>query len=151
MIASSVFGIREAWPLREQARRLDVGHVLNCAVTDCLRPEIAGALQAHHAGLFECKLDDGSLIWSGGAYDLFGLERGTSITRGQAVRHYLEDSQAALERLRAHAIRFEQGFTLDAEIRAAAVGEVRRIRVIAVPLFENGTAVSLHGVKIPIS
>ena len=137
-----------SWPLAEQARHFELGHVLNSAATHVVMPTAVGALGAHHAGVWECDLSNDSLIWSGGVYDMFGLERVTCITRAQALAHYTEDSRARLERLRAHAIRHELGFTIDVEIRAAAVGHVRHVRLIGAPVFEGCTAVRLHGVKL---
>jgi hypothetical protein len=86
--------------------------------------------------LWECNLRDDSLVWSGGVCDLFGLERGRSISRNDALSFYSEDSRAKLERLRGYAIRKALGFTLDVEIRDAAVGQRRRMRIIAAPVLE---------------
>lgn len=137
-----------SWPLSEQTARFALGDVLNCAVTDALEPGEIGAVGLHHAGLWECDLADDSLIWSGGIYDLFGLQRGGPITRIKALAHYSADSLVKLERLRSHAIRNRRGFTLDVEIYAASVGKSRRIRIIAAPVYEDGVPVRLHGLKI---
>lgn len=150
MTSSGAFGLALAWPLGEGARHFDLGHLINCAVTDALPPQATGTLAHHHAGLWECDLSDDSLIWSGGVYDLFGLQRSSSVTREQAVAHYSEDSRAKLERLRSAAIRRQEGFTLDVEIRAAAVGQVRRMRLIGAPFCEDGLATRLRGLKIAI-
>ena len=136
------------WSLCEQHYHFDLGHVLNCAVTDAIVPHLTGALGLHHAGLWECRLGDASLTWSGGVYDLFGLERGLAVTREQALAHYSSCSLSRLERIRAHAIERRQGFTMDVEIRAASVGEQRRIRIIAAPLIDHGQVTGLHGVKL---
>jgi hypothetical protein len=138
------------WPLFEQPRHFDLGHILNCAVTDAIEPGRLGALGIHHAGLWECDLSDESLIWSGGVYDVFGLQRGREVTREQAVAHYREDSRTKLERLRAYAISQRRGFTLDAEIDAASVGERRWMRLIAAPVCEGDRVVRLHGLKLLI-
>lgn len=137
-----------SWLLSEQARHFDLGHVLNCAIADAIAPAEIGSVDLQHAGIWECNLGDNSLVWSGGVYDLFGLERRHLITRNVALSHYSEDSRAKLERLRAHAIRYGLGFTLDVEIRAGAVGEVRQVRIIGAPVYEEGVAVSLHGLKL---
>lgn len=137
-----------SWPLWEQPRHFELGHILNSAVTDALPPRRVGALGVHHCGLWECDLRDQSLVWSGGAYDIFGLSRGSPITRQQAVAHYSEHSRARLENLRAYAIRRKRGFTLDVEIRAAAVGDRRWVRVIGAPVCEGDAVVRLHGVKL---
>jgi hypothetical protein len=136
------------WPLSEQSWHFDLGHVLNCAVADMIEPACAGALGVHHAGLWECSLPGENLFWSGGVYDLFGLPRGVPITRACAIGHYCEDSRAKLERLRAHSIKQKRGFTLDTEIHARAVGERRRIRIIAAPVCDGDTVVRLNGIKL---
>lgn len=138
------------WPLCDQHYHFDLGHILNCAVTDAIEPHLTGALSTHHAGLWECDFASGALIWSGGVYDLFGLERASAITREQALTHYCASSLARLERLRAYAIEHRQGFTLDADIRAASVGERRRIRIVAAPVIEDDRVSGLHGVKLLI-
>ena len=126
-----------SWPLWEHPRQFELGHILNCAVTDALEPRYIGALGIHHAGLWECNLEDSSLIWSGGAYDIFGLTRGSAITREQTLAHYSDHSRSSLEQLRAYAIRHKRGFTLDVEIHAAAVGERRWVRLIGAPVCEG--------------
>jgi hypothetical protein len=125
-----------------------LGHVLNCAATHAVDPAQIGAVGLQHAGLWECELATNSLIWSGGVYDIFGLERGRLVTRDEALGHYSEDSRAKLERLRAHAISTKLGFTIDVEIRAAAVGGVRHLRVIGAPVCEDDVPVRLHGLKL---
>jgi PAS domain-containing protein len=89
------------------------------------------------------------LIWSGGVYDIFGLPRDASVSRDESVALYAEDSRAAMERLRAHAIKHRRGFTLDAEIRPAN-GASRWMRLIAAPVCEGGRVVRLHGLKLII-
>ena len=145
---SEEFALGRSWPVREQRSHFDLGHVLNCAVAEAIGPVEVGALGPHHAGLWECDLHDNSLIWSGGVYDMFGLERGVPVTRELALAHYTEESRAKLERLRTHAIRDRLGFTIDIEIRAAAVGQTRKLRIIGAPVFTNETAVRLHGLKL---
>jgi hypothetical protein len=133
------------WPLADQRHHFDLGHVLNCAVTDAIEPPTVGALATHHAGLWACDLPTNRLVWSGGVYDLFGLERGTPLTREGALRHYCDWSLARLERLRSHALAHGQGFTIDVDIRAASVGELRRLRIIGAP-----SSTGLHGIKLLI-
>lgn len=139
-----------SWPLRYQSSYFDLGHILNSAVVEAIAPSQTGAVGSQHAGLWECDLSNGSLIWSGGVYDMFGLERGLAVSRELALAHYSEDSRAKLERLRAHAIRHKLGFTIDIEIRAAVVGTPRRLRVIGAPVYEGEAAVRLHGLKLMI-
>lgn len=141
--------LHNSWPLFEQGHHFDLGHVLSCAVTDVLAPAEVGALGAHHAGCWECDLASNKLTWSGGVYDIFGLPRGAQVTREEAVGFYCEESRAAMERLRSHAIRHIRGFTLDVQIRPAA-GANRWVRLIAAPVCEDGRAVRLHGLKLII-
>jgi len=144
-------GSDKSWPLWEQPEHFDLGHILNSAITDVIEPPRVGALGPHHAGLFECHIGDETLIWSGGVYDIFGLERGAMITRSEALDFYTDDSRAALELLRPYAIRQRRGFTLDVRIRAAAVGEERAVQLIAAPVCEDGRVVRLHGLKLLLS
>jgi hypothetical protein len=138
------------WPLQEQQGHFDLGHVFNCVITDAIEPVQVAAIGPHHAGLWECDLADQSLTWSGGVYDLFGLPRGGVVTRDQAVAHYREDSRAKLERLRTYAICHRAGFTLDAQIRAAAVGEYRHVRLVAAPLVLGDSVIRIHGLKLAL-
>ena len=137
--------LHHSWPLFEQSRHFELGQVLNCVITDAAEP--GGVLGIHTAGLWECDLSDNSLIWSGGVHDIFGLPRDAKVSRDEAVGFYAEGSRAAMERLRAYAIKHRRGFTLDAEIRPA-VGETRWMRLIAAPVSEGGRVVRLHGLKL---
>jgi hypothetical protein len=139
-----------SWPLVEHARHFDLGHILNAAVADAISPPTAGELGIHHAGLWEYGFADAALTWSGGVYDMFGFDRGYPVTREQALSCYAPDSRSRMERLRAHAIRHRLGFTLDVEIRAAGVGQVRHVRLIGAPVYEGDVAVRIHGLKLII-
>lgn len=139
--------LHHSWPIFEQARHFNLGCVLSSAVTDIIEPAQVGTLALHHAGLWECDLSDNSLIWSGGVYDIFGLPRNVKISRDEIVALYCEESRAAMERLRAHAIKHRRGFTLDVEINSVTDGR-RWMRLIGVPVCEEGRAVRLHGLKL---
>ena len=141
--------LEHSWPLFEQARHFELGYILNSAATDAVVPLSVGWIGPHHAGVWECDLDDNSLVWSGGIYDLFGLPRGASVSRDEAVALYAEESRARMERLRAYAIKHRRGFTLDAEIRPAS-GQVRWMRLIAAPVCEGDRVVHLHGLKLAV-
>jgi hypothetical protein len=54
-----------------------------------------------------------------------------------------------MERLRSYALKHRRGFTLDVDIRAA-VGEHRRVRLIALPVCAGGNVVRLRGLKLVI-
>lgn len=150
MTAAETLVLERTWPLWEQPRRFDLGHVLNSVITEAIEPAEIGGLGSHHAGVWECDLAGDRLIWSGGVYDIFGLARGSALSREQAIAHYSEESRAKMERLRTYAIRHKRGFTLDVEIRAAAVGDIRQMRLIAAPVCEAGAVVRLHGLKLII-
>ena len=147
--SSLPLGLSHSWPLWEQPRHFELGHVLSSAVTDMIDPSEVGGLGIHHAGCWECDLSDNSLVWSGGVYDIFGLSRGLRISREECVAFYCEASRAKMERLRSYSIRHKRGFTLDVEIRAA-MGESRWIRLIAAPVCRNNSAIRLHGLKLII-
>ena len=150
MNAPGRVSLAESWPLHEKARHLELGSLLSCAVTDIASPAKIGELGLSHAGCWECDLsDENRLFWSGGVYDIFGLPRDAKIARVEAVRFYAEHSRAAMERLRNHAIRHQQGFTLDAELRPAT-GTARWMRLIAAPVCVADNVVRLHGIKLII-
>jgi hypothetical protein len=141
--------VARSWPLLEQHRHFELGCILSSAVIDAIEPGAVGALAVHHAGLWECDLADNKLVWSGGVFDMFGLPRGTAVSREEAIGFYCEASRSAMERLRAHAIRWRCGFTIDVEI-GPAVGERRWIRLIGAPVCdpESGRVARLHGLKL---
>lgn len=139
--------LKHSWPSFDQRSHFELGHILNSAVIDVLEPKAIGSVDVHHAGCWECDLSDNSLTWSGGVYDIFGLPRGTHLSRDDLVSFYGEESRAKMERLRAYAIKHRRRFTLDVEIRAA-VGEIRRMRIIAAPICDGPRAVRLHGLKL---
>ena len=149
MKATEPLQLHHSWALSEQPRHFELGFVLNSAVIDMVGPTEVGGLAVHHAGCWECDLTDNSLIWSGGIYDIFGLPRGTEVSREEAVAFYTEESRAAMERLRSYAIEHRRGFTLDAEIRPA-VGENRWMRLICAPVCDEDQVVRLHGLKLII-
>ena len=139
--------VSQSWPLTQKDLYFDWGSLLSCAATDAVVPKNVGQLGVSHAGCWECDLTDESIFWSGGVYDIFGLPRGASVTRSEAVAFYAEHSRVAMERLRSDAIRHGRGFTIDAEIRPASGGE-RRMRLIGMPVCEEGRPVRLHGLKL---
>lgn len=139
--------VRDLWPLHEKTRQFELGLLLNCAATDAIQPAEVGQLGPYHAGCWECDLADQSLFWSGGIYDIFGLPRGISVSREEAVAFYSERSRAAMERLRSYAIHHNCGFTIDVELRPA-VGAPRWVRLIGAPDCSGKRPVRLHGVKL---
>lgn len=95
---------------------------------------------------WECDLQTGDVRWSPGVYDLFGLPRGSRVTREQAVAMYTPESQAILEEVRAQAIASLGSFTFDAEI-VRPDGSLRRMRLTADVECRDGVAVRLYGTK----
>lgn len=131
-----------SWPLSESVRRFDLGWV-----GDIATPTFDDAvLTRHGVGRWACELADNSLTWSDGVYDLFGLPRGVDVARAATVAQYCEGSRAAMERLRAYAIRHMRGFTLDAEIRTPG-GTHRWMRLVAAPVCVGDRVVRLTGTK----
>ena len=149
MTTARLMELNRTWPIWEQGRQFELGTILNSAITDVLVPGEVGDLGVHHAGCWECDLFDNSLIWSGGVYDIFGLARGTPITRDEIVTFYSEPSRSAMERLRGYAIKNKRGFSLDAEIYPA-IGGVRWMRIIGAPVVEGARVTRLHGLKLII-
>jgi hypothetical protein len=100
-----------------------------------------------HSGHWACDLTrDDRLTWSPEVHDLFGLPAGARVERDWAVARYAEHSRSVLQRVRDFALRHGCGFVLDAEI--APDGADRRwIRVLALPEFQQGQIVRLHGLK----
>lgn len=98
-------------------------------------------------GYWACDIaDHDRLAWSDTVYELFGLPVGVHIDREWAVGRYLAPSRTTLQRVRDYALRHALGFLLDAEIEPE--GERRRwMRVLAIPVTENGRITRLHGLK----
>lgn len=99
---------------------------------------------------WECDLSDDSLTWTDGVYDLFGLERGTPVTREAILAMYSAESREELRRLRATAIAECGSFTFEAKIRRPD-GQLRWMRVTADVEVENGVARYLYGTKIDVT
>lgn len=141
-----------SWPLDTRAEQFDLGRILD--VDECALPPAQGdqdyVLAMHGVGRWSCDLtDDDRLTWSDAVFDIFGLPRGAAVSRAEAVALYCEHSRAAMERLRAHAIRHRRGFTLDARI-IPAQGQPRWMRLIAAAVCEGNRVLRLEGIKAPI-
>lgn len=99
---------------------------------------------------WECDLSNDSLSWSDGVYDLFGIERGTPVTREAILAMYSAESREELRRLRATAIAECGSFTFEAKIRRSD-GQLRWMRVTADVEVQNGVARYLYGTKIDVT
>jgi PAS domain-containing protein len=137
--------------LFEQHQRFDLGCLLDepgeALVVPARHPEL---LAARGIGLWECDLADNALSWTDGVFDLFGLPRGAVLARDEIAALYAEPSRAAMERLRAYAIKHRRGFTLDAEIMPVN-GAPKWMRLIAAPVCVGRQVVRLHGIKQDVS
>jgi PAS domain S-box-containing protein len=146
--------LTHSWPLFERGLRFDLGRLHGedglASVTDSAVRLGGQALARCAIGSWECDLQDDALTWSDQVYDLFGLARDAQISRAETVAMYSEESRVAMERLRAHAIRHQRGFTLDAEINGVD-GHRRWMRLTAAPICEGGRVVRLHGFKQDVS
>lgn len=143
--------VHHSWPLYERERHFQLGQIGDFDTLDAL-PDIVESMAAAPArrrprlGLWECDLADNSLSWSNEVYDIFGLQRGAPVTRAESVALYGEGSRAAMEKLRAYAIKHRRGFTIDVEIRPAQADR-RWMRLIAAPICVNDRVVRLQGLK----
>ena len=137
------------WPIAVGRRSLTLGCVIQCEGSALFELAAKQVLGQHSAGWWECDLADNQLTWTSGIYQIFGFAPGSRVTRDEAAALYCEESRAAMERLRAHAIATGQGFALDARIRPAS-GDERWMRLIGSPVIEDGQVTRLQGLKLLI-
>lgn len=140
--------VHHSWALYERERHFALGQILEYDTPDW-GPEafdIAERQGRPRPGQWECDLSENSLSWSDEVYDIFGIPRGAAVTRDEAVALYGEESRAAMEKLRAYAIKHRRGFTLDVEIRPA-LATPRWMRLIAAPVCAGDRIVRLQGLK----
>jgi len=143
--------VHHSWPLYERDRYFELGQLHGPdtldAVADMADVAARRAAEPGQPGWWECDLTDNNrLSWSGDVYDIFGLPRGAAVTRAETVALYADGSRAAMEKLRAYAIKHRRGFTLDVEIRPVTALP-RWMRLIAAPLCVDDRIVKLHGLK----
>ncbi len=143
--------LHHSWPLFEADVRLALGRDA-AGIDPGALPWTANGwgredrLAARGLGLWDCDLADQSLRWTAGVYDLFGIPRGERVERPLAVSIYAPRSRGAMEELRAHALRFRRGFTVDVELRQPS-GDTRWMRLSAVPVLRDDKPVRLRGMK----
>ena len=143
--------LHHSWPLVGDGCRFELGHLLDGDGAGAIDPvHDTRRLRRLGIGQWRCDLSDDSLSWSAEIYDLFGFPRGATVARAEAAARYGEGSRAAMERLRAYAIRHRRGFTLDAEIFTAQ-GERRWMRLVTAPVCEGGHVAALRGLKWDVS
>jgi len=140
--------VLESGTLFERSRQFELGYTFDSAFTDLSSLAIRRVLGRVDAGWWECELPANTLSWTTGIYDIFGVPHGARVTRDEAVGFYFEESRAAMERLRSHAIKHQCGFILDAQVRPANGDPPRWMRLIGTPLIEEGLTVGLSGLKL---
>lgn len=146
--------LHHSWAMADQAVRLDLGrlHEREAFVTDGPGSAIpTSAARDALYGWWSCDLATNRLDWSPEIHRLFGLRaEGTGPERCVPLALYEERSRAAMERLRAHAIRHRRGFTLDIAIRPVDAAR-RWLRLVAAPVVDGARVVRLHGWKADVS
>lgn len=154
MRATEPLALNHSWALTEREQRFDLGLAVRGDAFDraCspVSPLDRQALLLRGAGRWACDLADNSLSWTPQVYALFGLPADGPAIRQEAVRLYDEPSRAAMERLRAYAIRHKRGFLLDAKVHGAD-GQARWMRLIAAPICDGPRVTRLHGLKFDVS
>ncbi|QJU60558.1 hypothetical protein HL653_09395 [Sphingomonas sp. AP4-R1] len=147
--------LNHSWPLFEQEQRFDLGLMDR---TDSFERAFAPISEIDRdaalrggIGIWSCDLLDGNrLTWSDQVFDMFGLPRGATLRRAETVGFYAEESRAAMERLRAYAIRHRRGFILDTVINGGD-GQRRWMRLIAAPFCNGARVTGLRGLKLDVS
>ncbi|WP_199093491.1 diguanylate cyclase [Bosea sp. ASV33] len=97
-------------------------------------------------GAWECNLANESLSWTDGVYDLFGLQRGSTIQRSSILDLYEAGSRSEMNRMRSGIIRNGGAFSLDCRIRTAS-NERRWMRLIVGVGHQNGRPLRIFGSK----
>ena len=144
--------VHHSWPLYERERYFELGQIHGPDTLDAVADmaDLADRNRSAHSapGWWECDLTDNNrLSWSNEVYDIFDLPRGAAVTRAETAALYGEGSRAAMEKLRAYAIKHRRGFTLDVEIKPVAADR-RWMRLIAAPVCVDGRIVKLQGLKL---
>ncbi len=135
MLPTEPLPLHHSWPLFERGLRFPLG-MLHAGTTPT----------AAVGGTFSCDLVTDGLTWSAPLFQLFGIADDTPPARERVLPLYEEGSRAALERLRAHAIRHRRGFTLDTHLQVP--GEPTRwVRVVVVPQVVDGRVATLTGLQ----
>lgn len=144
--------VHHSWPLYERDRFFELGLLHGNEALDPV-PDldtIVAPMRPARLGEWECDLTDNNrLTWSDDVFDIFGIPRGAAVTREESVALYCEPSRAAMEKLRAYAIKHRRGFTLDVEIKPVQAPR-RWMRLIAAPVCADDRVIRLHGLKFMV-
>lgn len=138
-----------SWPLIDRDHYLSLAPVLggfDYPFERAASQEDGDELAKHGIGLWECDLVQGSLTWSAGVYDIFGIPRGALVRREEIVPLYCDGSRDAMEAMRAHAIRHRRGFTMNVEIRSSN-GRRAWMQLTTAPICRGSKVVGLEGIK----
>ena len=141
--------VHHSWPLYERDRFFELGQIHGVDTLDPVPDmvDVIAPMRPARLGQWACDLTDNNrLSWSDAVYDLFDIPRGAAVARAESVALYAEGSRAAMEKLRAYAIKHRRGFTLDVEILPAQAPR-RWIRLIAAPVCVDDRVVKLQGLK----
>jgi len=137
--------LHHSWPLFDAAVQMDLGRL--CDPEDlAFIPEASSSGRVGH---WACDLRYDTLSWDGAVYDLLGFPRDAKVERSESLRVYSEESRVAMERLRAYAIRYRRGFTLDIMLRAPATA--RAMRLICAPICDDMRVTGLQGLKVALT
>ncbi|MBJ6121240.1 hypothetical protein [Sphingomonas mollis] len=152
MKATEPLALHHSWPLIEAGQRFDLGWVHTWKATPAASadPREQQWFADRGIGMWTYDLRHDVLEWSPAVYDVMGFPRGVVACRPASLTLYREGSRAAMERLRAHAIRHRRGFTLDVELQPVG-GAMRWMRLSAMPVCNGDRVVALSGVKQDIS
>lgn len=150
MTPTEPLALHHSWPLTDSRQQFRDGALLPPRAAGLmLSREKGDMLVDHGVGVWTCTIPDDAMNWNDAMYDILGFPQGAAVTRAEALAVYAEESRAATERLRAHAIRHRRGFTIDVEMHPAAALP-RWMRLVASPVIVDGRVERLEGLKLPI-
>jgi len=135
------------WPLDVRGHRFELGHLFECPIEEVRAAASQRLAKGPGAGKWRYDLQVGSLRWSDEVYDIFGLPRGTPITRAEALTYYSPRSRPLMERIRDEAIEQKKAFIIDAEMLPGHGSTSCWMRLIGAPVIEDGEVVALEGFK----
>lgn len=147
MIPTEPLPLHHSWPLW-MADRFDLGRLIESETIGQSGP-IVGPVDTL-ANAWSCELAGQRLDWGAGVRRLFGYRGDYCPMREEVVTLYEEQSRAAMERLRNHAIRHRRGFTLDIAIRPVDGGR-RWVRLVTMPVCDGAAVTCLKGWKTDVS
>ena len=141
--------VHHSWPLYERHRFFELGQIHGVDTLDPV-PDLVDIIvpeRPARLGKWECDLaDNNRLSWSDEVYNIFDIPIGATVAREESAALYCEGSRAAMEKLRAYAIKHRRGFTLDVEIQPAKAPR-RWMRLIAAPVCADDRVIKLQGLK----